>query len=128
MPRTIIRGSPHMAKFTLFKDVTEVTSATMHAGKEKGTEGRKLLQLVGVPYKERESLTIVSDDDATVKPSAPILYDGAMGIWTVKLIAKTTGSAVIQAKVKEKVEAEVAVTVVDKLVMPAVNFEAGMLV
>lgn len=110
-----------MAKFTLTNDKTEVREATMHVG------GSKRLHLAGVGG-DKKVLQLDSSSPAAVTPTLVALFDGPKGIWTVKLSAKAKGKAEIQAKVKGAAVAKVAVTVVEKLVLPAASGEEGMLV
>jgi hypothetical protein len=126
------RGGLQMGKFTLIDDKTEVSSITMHAGdaKTQGAQGHKRLHLAGVAEQDgRSSLIITSSDEATASGTVHhIPYDAAKGIWSVDIDAKKKGKATLQAKVKGVSVAELAVTVEDKLQLPAATTEEGLLV
>jgi len=109
-----------MAGFTLTDDRTEVSKATMHTG------GTKRLHLAGVGG-DRNVLSVDSTNSAVVAQTLLTLFSGPKGIWTVDLQTRSKGSAEIQAKLKGAVVATIAVTVVEKLVLPAEATEQGML-
>ena len=109
-----------MANFTLTDDRTEVSSATMHVG------GTKRLHLAGVGA-DQKVLSIDSTKGSVAAQTLLAMFNGPKGIWTVDLQARSTGSAEILAKLKGVVVAKVAVTVVEKLVLPTDSTEAGML-
>jgi hypothetical protein len=109
-----------MASFTLTDDRTEVSKATMHTG------GTKRLHLAGVGG-DRSVLSVDSTNSTVVSQTLLTLFSGPKGIWTVDLQAKSKGSAEVQAKLKGAVVATIAVTVVEKLALPAEATEEGML-
>jgi len=109
-----------MASFTLTDDRTEVSKATMHTG------GTKRLRLAGVGG-DRSVLSVDSTNSTVVSQTLLALFSGPKGIWTVHLQARSKGSAEIQAKLKGAVVATIAVTVVEKLALPAEATEEGML-
>jgi len=109
-----------MASFTLTDDKTDVSKTTMHAG------GTKRLHLAGVGG-DRKVLSVDSTNTAVVAQTLLALFNGPKGIWTVDLQARSTGGAEIQAKLKGTVAAKFAITVVEKLALPAESTEEGML-
>lgn len=109
-----------MAGFTLTDDRTEVSKATMHTG------GTKRLHLAGVGG-DRNVLSVDSTNGTVATQTLLALFSGPKGIWTVDLQARSKGSAEIQAKLKGAVVATIAVTVVEKLVLPGEATEEGML-
>jgi len=109
-----------MASFTLTDDTTEVSQATLHAG------GTKRLHLAGVGG-DRKVLSVDSTNTSVIAQTLLALFNGPKGIWTVDLQARSTGSAEVQAKLKGAIATKVAITVVEKLVLPAESAEEGML-
>jgi len=110
-----------MARFTLVDDKTEISAAKMHV------DGKKRLHLAGVGG-DRKVLQILATKPMVVTASIVALFNGPKGIWTVDLKAKTIGSSEIQAKLSNKPVAKLAVTVEEKIQLPAATTEEGLLV
>lgn len=110
-----------MARFTLVDDKTELSTAKMHVN------GKKRLHLAGVGG-DRKALQIQSTKSTVVTATIVALFNGPKGIWTVDLKAKTKGSTDIQAKLNGKAVANLAVTVEEKIQLPAATTEKGLLV
>jgi hypothetical protein len=77
---------------------------------------------------EKKMLQLNSTDVKVVTVNLQALFDGPKGIWTVSLLAKAKGKADIEAKYRGVAVAKVAVTVLDKLVMPGAAGEEGLIV
>jgi hypothetical protein len=109
-----------MGKFTLTDDRTEVTAVTLHAG------GTKRLHLAGVGA-DLKKLSVDSSNPAVVTAKVVALFNGPKGIWTVDLSAKAKGSADVKATLGGNPAAALAVTVAEKLELPAASSEEGLL-